>query len=153
MDTTIVTKCFFHQSSQFRKWVTFVLAMLIVSGCQGQTSQNSPTLGNKIDITEDLYHRLKANIFEPGKDPVICHVSKSPNLFQKMIPLFYKESAPHQMVRVFWERGSFWIKSDDHALVVIYMDVEATYSHVHIAPLAGFSTPREFRDVYEHPIR
>ena len=96
--------------------------MLIVSNCQEPTSDNEDSLQKPHDVTEDLYHRLKAGIFEPGKDPMIFSLVKKPNLYQRLKLPFYSEAAPHEMARVSWERGTFWVKSDDHALVVIYMD-------------------------------
>ena len=41
------------------------------------------------------------------------------------------------MVRVSWDRGSFWVKSDDHAYIIIYIDTEATFSHVQLATFEG----------------
>ena len=57
------------------------------------------------------------------------------------------------MARISWNGGSFWVKSDDHDLVVMYMDLEAIYSHVQIATLVGFEQSWEFRRKNEHPIR
>ena len=167
MDTTIATKCFFPQSRRLG-FIALILAMFLqiivifMSGCQDPISKGSPTLGHEIDITEDLYHRLKAGLFEAGKDPVICRIVKNPHyLFRKIKIPFYgsgkshhnEQGAPHKMVRVSWERGSFWVKSDDHALIVIYMDVETVYSHVHITTLEGFNNHREFRHRNESPVR
>ena len=158
MDTMIVTNFFSHQSNQFGL-IALALAgfvqiiLLILGGCQNPNSDTSPTFGHQIDVTEDLYHRLKAGLFEVRKDPLICQVLKRRNPDQKLRFPFSKEEAPHQMVRISWERGSFWVKSDNHALVVIYMDEEAIFSHVQVATLEGFATSRIFRESIEHPIR
>lgn len=152
MDPKIVINSFFRQSNQLGKLTVLALTMLILSGCQNPTPDTSAVWGYEFDVTEDLYHNLEAGLFEPEKDPVICHIKKK-NLYKKLRFPIYSEKAPHKMVRVSWERGSFWVKSDDHALVVIYMDPEATFSHVRIATLTGFSIDREFRNSIEPPIR
>lgn len=155
----IVMNQFFRQSNQLKKLIAFAFVILLqitailISGCQSPISDSYTTFGQTSDITEDLYHRLKAGLFEIGKDPVICRVVKKSNLYQRLRLPFYSERAPHKMVRVFWERGSFWVKSDDHALVVIYMDVEATFSHVQIATLEGLGNDREFMESTERPIQ
>ena len=138
------------------KEVMFFLAFVILigNGCQhSQSDTTSPVFGQHNDITEDLHHRLRAGLFEVGKDPVIAHIIKKPNVYSSLGLPFYSELAPYTMVRVSWERGSFWVKSDDHALVVIYMDMEATYSHVHLSTLDGFRSYRGFRQTIKHPIR
>ena len=125
------------------------IIVILMSGCQNSTLY---TWGEELDITEDLYHRIKAGLFEVGEEPVVCHIVRYPNLYTRLRLPFYSESAPHTMVRVSWERGSFLVKSDDQALVVIYMDSEVIFSHVHIATPEGFSNDREFRGKGEHPI-
>ena len=153
MDTKIVINSFFRQSNQLGKLTALALVVLILSGCQNPMSDAPVKLGYEFDVTEDLYHHLKAGLFEPEKDPMICRVIKKPNLYEKLKLPFYSKNAPHKMVRVSWERGSFWVESDDHALVVIYMDPEATFSHVQIATLEGFSLARIFREKNEVPVR
>lgn len=138
-----------------KKVIFFVaFVVLIGSGCQHSKSDTiSPVFGQHSDITEDLHHRLKAGIFEVGKDPVIAQIIKNKSIYDFFKLPFYSEIAPHTMVRVSWDRGTFWVKSDDHAHVVIYMDMEATYSHVHLSTLEGFQNYRGFRPTIKHPIR
>lgn len=156
----IVMNLFFHQSNQLRNLKIFTLVLiqivlLLISGCQNPNpkSYTPSSFGQKSDITEDLYHRLKAGLFRVETDAVIAHIVKKGNLYSKLRLPFYSKSAPHKMVRVSWERGSFWVKSDDQALVVIYMDTEAAFSHVHLFTLEGFGNIREFRESTERPIR
>ena len=154
-----VTKCFFHRGNWF--WRGMVLAfpilvqisILLMSGCKNPTSDIPYALGGNVDVTEDLYHRLKAGLFEAGKDPVICEINQHSSLPQKLRFPFHSSKAPYTMIRVAWERGSFWVESDDRALVVIYMDPEAIFSHVQITTLEGFGATRQFRYRAEHPIR
>ena len=158
MNSIIAIKCSIHQNdglgSMVLTWIILIKTIVfLISGCQHPNPGTPSVLGRKTDITEDLYHRLKAGLFIAGKDPVIFNIEKTPNPSQKLRFPFYNEKAPHKMVRIYWERGSFWVKSDDRALVVIYMDVEATYSHVQIATLEGFQNSRQFRETYKHPIR
>ncbi len=153
MDTKIVINLFSHQSNQLVKLMALVLATFILSGCQDSIVEDPNAFGYKFDVTEDLHHNLKAGLFEPEKDPMICHIIKKPNLYQKLGLPFYNNSAPHKMVRISWERGTFWVKSDDRALVVIYMDPETTYSHVQIATPKGLSSARVFKDKREIPVR
>lgn len=159
MDTIIVTKRFFRQSDLLWNRMTLVLVILVqitallMSGCKNPMSDIPYLLGHNIDVTEDLHHRLKAGLFEAGKDPVICEINRYSNLYQKLRLPFYNDKAPHTMIRVSWERGSFWVRSDDKALVVIYMDAEAIFSHVQITTLEGFGSARQFRYTAEHPIR
>lgn len=144
-----------HPLGKLMIFSSIILTQIIVSfisGCQTSTSI-PPIFGQTSDLTEDLHHRLKAGLFEPEKDPVIAQIHKSKNLFHKIDIPFYSNSAPDTMVRLSWERGSFWVKSDDHAYVIIYMDMEATLSHVQLATLEGFGNIREFRDRYDRPIR
>lgn len=153
-------RCFFRQSKELGSPSVFALVMLVqitallINGCQdSRFNTTSPTFGHSSDITEDLYHRLKAGLFEPEKDAVIAHIQKTRNFFHKLRLPFYDNDAPHTMVRISWDRGSFWVKSDDHAYVVIYMDAEAIFSHVQIDTFEGFGSAREFRNRNEKPIR
>ena len=153
-------KMFFSQSNLLGNLMLFSLIIFIqtivnfMSGCQTSTSIR-PTFGQTSDLTEDMYHRLKAGLFEPENDPMIAEIirKKSKNPFHKIGFPFYSNKAPHTMVRLSWERGSFWVKSDDHAYIVIYMDMEATFSHVQLATLEGFGNIRKFRAGNERPIR
>lgn len=153
-DTIIAMKCFSHLNSRLgTRALASVMLVLLMSGCQPPEIGPTPTLSLKTDITEDLYHRLKAGLFTAGTDPMIIRIEKDPIFFHELEIPFYIDEAPYKMMRVSWERGSFWVKPDNHALVVIYLDPEATYSHVEIATLRGYTNAREFRVGYEHPIR
>ncbi len=154
MDTMIVTKCFSHQGNRLGLMALALIFLIeIAVGCQRPMDADPSALSRKTDITEDLYHRLKAGLFIAGKNPVILQIVKHPNLFHRLQLPFYSIRAPREMARISWDRGSFWVAADDHALVVIYMDVEATYSHVQIETLEKFDNSRQFRREYEHPIR
>ena len=153
MDTIIVMKCSLHRSNKLGLLITLTLFIFISHGCQKPASDVDPPLGKVNDVTEDLYHRLNAGLFKVGFDPLIFHVVKNPNLYQILGLPFYNENATNTMVRLSWDRGSFWVKTDDHGLVVVYMDEETIFSHVQIATLEGFSSARQFTEFPEHPIR
>ena len=123
-----------------------------MSGCQTPTSVPS-VLGHQTDVTEDLHHRIQAGVFEVGKEPLVCLVEKASIENEKRRLLFQSRKSPRELVRFSWERGSFWVQADDHALVVIYMDQEAIFSHVQIATSDKFSLVRKIREKIRIPIR
>ena len=145
----VVMKWFFHQNNKLGILLIFALAgflqiaAVLMGGCQN-TRSDIPTFRAPIDVTEDLHHRLKAGLFQPEKDPVICHIKKKRNIYTKLRLPFYTEEAPHTMVRIHWERGSFWVYSNDRAHLIFYMDAEVTFSHVQVSTPEGFGNTREF---------
>lgn len=156
----VVMQCFFRQNNRcvgcialgFAIWV--LMTGLLTSGCQNsKLDTTAPVLGQYSDLTEDLHHRLQAGLFVPGKDPVVAHIIRHEKRIDKLRLPFINEDAPHTNVRISWERGSFWVKSDDHAHVVIYMDWEATLSHVQLTTFKGFGNSRVFSDRDKIPIR
>ena len=115
---------FFHLSSlcanSIAKFflVVFCILVLILSSC------HELELHQGHDITEDLHHRLISGLFEPGKDPFIIHIrSRGRNETSRPIVESY--------VRFSSVNGSFWVKSNEGASVIMYMDTEATFSHIH----------------------
>ena len=161
MEPTAVTNLFFRLNKRLDLIVKGSLVILIfvvfsLCGCLKKASDMEVVWGRAEDFTEDLHHRLQAGIFEFGKDPFICELM--PDLYHSSsdgkwrLP-FKPRTGAHQMTRIFWERGSFWVRSDDHALIVIHLDEEAGLSHIQIAPLKGFYLVRQFREKIEHPIR
>lgn len=133
--------------------LTVQITLLIQSGCQTPTPHTPRALGPGIDITENIYHRLKAGLFEIKKDPVILRVVKKPAQDTKFFHPLDLKKAPHTMVRVSWELGSFFVKSDNRALVVIYLNNEAALSHIQVAPLEGFNLNQHFREKVQPPIQ
>ena len=156
MDMITVTNLFFRQSKplgQIMKKLVILLNIILfaIVGCQGPTADSERDFGKAADVTEDLYHRLQAGLFEIGKEPFICEfVTDSPRKFE--FP-FRSRNGADQMARISWERGSFWIQTDDHALIVIYLDYETTLGHVQIAPSKGFQIVRQFREFIQRPVR
>ena len=153
-------RCFSRRNNWFVGLMAFGLVVFVlIVGFLINDYQNSKldttarVLGQHTDITEDLHHRLQAGLFIPGKDPVISQVVRRENRIDKLRLSFINKDAPHTNVRISWERGSFWVKSDDHAHVVMYMDWEATLSHVQLTTLKGFGSMRVFSDRDHIPFR
>ena len=150
-----VTYSFLHPCKGLIFLVAFVI--LIGAGCEKKT-EDIHAFGKSKDVTEDLYHRLKAGMFDPGTDPFVCKVVEVPH-FSSMSALFRRISIirvkkiPRQIIRVSWERGSFRVQSDDQARVVIYMDEETIFGHVQLSTLKGFGLSSGFREVVKHPYR
>ena len=147
---------FFRQSKRINLAFKVLVVLLCIvalglSGCQELPSDTGVIWGESKDVTEDLYHRLKSGIFEIRKDPLVCKLisNSSPKL---RLP-FKRKAGAYKMARISWERGSFSVKSDDHALIVIYLDEEAVLNHIQIAPVKGFQLVRQFRLLIRHPIR
>ena len=105
--------------------VAFCVCVLILSSC------DEPELGEVQDITEDLHHRLKAGMFEPGKDPFFIRIRTRGRRGKS-------QPAVGNFVHFSWENGSFSVKVDEGAAVVMYMDAEAIFSHI------NFSTDRRY---------
>lgn len=158
MDQTAVMKAFFHQNKRHVLRLTFFAVMLNLifccwSGCEKSTSETVVVWGKVHDVTEDLHHRLQAGLFEIGKDPLICEIIDSPRSGNISRLALKKKAGARKIARISWEGGSFWVKSDDHALIVTYLDAEAALSHIQIATSKGFQVTLQFREIIEHPIR
>ena len=162
MDKTIVTNLFFHQNKRLGFVLTELTVLLCVislslGGCEKISPDTEVVWGKSEDVTEDLYHRLQAGIFELDKDPYVCEIvidfEKRTTLSQKFGLPFKHRAGADKMTHISWERGSFWVKSDDHALVVFYLDAEAAYSHIQVAPIKGFQLVRQFSEHIRHPVR
>ena len=156
MNPKIVMNLFSRQGRQLGLIVKILVVLLsvislILIGCQTRPSDTEFALGKVEDVTEDLHHRLWAGFFEIGKEPFICKLT--PDSSQELRLSVKKRTGAYKMARVSWERGSFWVKADDHALIVIYLDEEVTFSHLQIAPIKGFKVVRQFRELIEHPVR
>lgn len=133
------------------------ILVLIWGGCE-QKADDHHAFGKVKDVTEDLYHRLKAGMFEPGTDPFVCEIVEIPRVvsisnFFRMKPLMRLKKVPREIVRISWERGTFQVQADDLGRVVIYMDEEVLFSHVQIATLKALGLSVQFREVTQHPFR
>lgn len=125
-----------------------VLSLLALSGCSlpsGKSNWDNTT--EIIDISEDLYHRMQAGLFVPGKEPL-------PLILMGGDPKGNLSPVAGQYLKLSWEMGSFWVKSNDRGQVILYMNREAAFSHVQMGPVAGGAllVRREFIENPVHPI-
>ena len=155
MAQTIVTKLSSHQNKRlglpFKNLIVLLGVILLLSGCQRPPAEMSSLWGKTKDVTEDLHHRLQSGIFEIGKDPVICELI--PELSWTLRIPFKSRTGAYEAARIAWERGSFWVQSDDHALIVVYLDEETIFNHVQVTPVKGFKILFQFRESLEKPVR
>ena len=150
------TNLFSRQSKQLglfiKGWVLLlIIIILTLSGCQRNPSDTESIWGESKDITETLHHRLQAGIFEIGKDAVICELIPE-HSWSLRIP-FKPRTGANETARISWERGSFWVQTDDHALIVIYLDEETILSHIQVTPMKGCRTLFQFREFINTPVR
>lgn len=151
-----VTNRFSRQSKRIgllvKIWVVLLgVIALTLGGCQRKPSETARLWGEAKDVTENLHHRLKAGIFEIGKDAFICELAPDSSWTLRMP--FKQRTGAYKMARITWERGSFWVQTDDHALIVIYLDEETVFGHIQVAPAKGFFTIFQFREFLKTPIR
>ncbi len=156
MKPATATNLFFHPNKRLDlivKASVVILSFVVFSlcGCPQKPADTKVVWGKAKDVTEDLHHRLQAGLFEVDKDPFICKLI--PDSSRKLRLPFKWITGADKMARISWERGSFWVKSDDHALIVIHLDEETALSHIQIAPINGFQVHRKFREIIQHPIR
>lgn len=158
MDMITVTNPFSHPSKRLGFTIKGLIVLLLIivlslSSCQKMPSDREVIWGKAQDVTEDLHHRLQAGLFEIGKDPFICELIPHSFGNQKLRLPFKQKAGAYKRTRISWDRGSFSIRADDHALIVVYLDAEMTFSHVQIATVKGFQVVRNFREIVQHPIR
>jgi len=121
-------------------FVVFCVLVLILSACRESERSYS------YDITEDLHHRLISGIFEPGKDPFILHLrsGRDRKRTRPLAGVFMRFSSVN---------GSFWVKTDEQALIVLYMDKEATFSHIHFFVDSRHHTITLYPEFPTRPVR
>ena len=139
----LVVNLFTHRSSTDLNSIFEFSILLICIIVLNLGACREPTVGEGYirDITDDLYHRLRAGIFEPENEPCVVRM---------VLPS--GRVTPGALLRVSWEHGSFRVKSNQDALVVMYMDTEAILNHVRIENISTGSTMLLFMEHPTHPI-
>lgn len=155
MDMITATNSFRHPGKALALLIGIIA--LIWGGC-GNKPKDISDFGKAKDVTEDIYHRLKAGMFEPSIDPLVCQIMAVPsvsniNALRHTKPPTKLKRTPRKIARVSWERGSFRVQSDDLGRVVIYMDEETLFSHVQVATLDGLGIGLQFFEIVSQPIR
>ena len=143
MDSTIVMNRYFHRNSDAGGLRAALLALSLCTVALNGCYHPAEGFGKERDLTDDLHHRLQSGLFRPASDPTILQLYKDNS----------DKRAPHQIVRLSWEKGSLLIRADDHALIVFYMDQEATLSHAKVSSAKDIGLALQFRADYQHPIR
>ena len=136
---------FFHLSSLYANaiakfsLIAFCVSVLILSSC------DEPELGMNQDITEDLHHRLSAGMFKPGKDPFFIRIHTRGRSSKS-------QPAVGSFVHFSWENGSFSVKADEGASVVMYMDTEAIFSHINFSADRRYSLSTLYTEYPQRPV-
>ena len=125
------------------KVVMFLMVFITLLGACHTQVDDIDDFGKTTDVTESVHHRFKAGMFDPAIDPFICEIIEPKTI----------REVPHQITRVSWDRGAFWVRADDKGLVVIYMDEEALFSHVQIATVKNLERAVIFREHLIRPVR
>ncbi|MCG8462487.1 MAG: hypothetical protein MI919_39890 [Holophagales bacterium] len=126
------------------RWLVALVVSSIVVGCAAPPPSFR---GVGIDVTEDLYHRMRAGLFLPDREPLICrlyHLGSQPGDRPRL--------APHSALRVSWELGSFQVRSDGHGQVVLYLDEMAAWGHLRLTTSERVSVARSFLEYPVHPV-
>lgn len=120
-----------------------ILCLALLSSCQSnQPLEPSPFY---IDVTEDFHHRMQSGALNLQKEPlVIAPLSNDQKSLVKM---------KNSYLRMSWELGSFWVKSNEESLVVMYWNSDVIYGHVQIASAEQGSTFRHFLPNPIHPVQ
>jgi len=108
----------------------------------GGTTQRSP-----LDLTNDLYHRTKAGLFRPDREPVVLQMARSNRAIGRAVPV------PGEYLSMRWDEGSLAVKGDAVGQVVVYMNAVAFYGHFQIeSPSSCDGAIRHFSVWPTHPV-
>jgi len=125
-----------------RTWCALVAAAVCVAAgarVRGDTHE-------ALDLTDDLYHRIKAGLFVPACEPLVLRVTRAGTAREG-------DPAPGEYLTFARDSGSFAVKTDARGNVVVHMDLEAALSHIRVITLPERGLVREFDESPHHPIR
>lgn len=101
-----------------------------------------------LDVTVDLYHRLRSGVFDPEREPLVLSLVSNP------LPTAPEAGLPDLPLRITTELGSLRVRSNGSGRVVLYMPGGTAFSHLRVAPsLRSTTVTREFHRRPSHPIR
>ncbi len=104
------------------------------------------TAGTVVDITEDFHHRMKSGVLNLQKEPVIISVVRR--------DAHGSHDTPNAYLKMSWELGSFWVKTNDNSLVVTHWNSDVIYGHVAVTSSTdGIGTARNFPQHPQHPVK
>jgi hypothetical protein len=87
---------------------------------------------------------MQAGLFVPAKEPL-------PLVLLGGDPDEHMGPVAGQYLKLSWEQGSFWVKSNEKGHVVFFMNNEAAFSHLHIGPSRTGALLVQ-RDFIENPV-
>jgi len=99
-----------------------------------------------LDLTDDLYHRIKAGLFQPTREPLVLRLTRAGEDGREV-------PARGEYAMFSRDEGSFGVRSDDHGAIVVHMDMEAALSHLSVNTPRDRGLVREFHEDPRHPIR
>lgn len=129
-----------------RGWRVALLCLLAgaCGGVEGAEEGFHPGL----DVTVDLYHRLRSGVFDPEREPLVLSLVSNPTATRPEAGL------PDLPLRITTELGSLQVRSNGSGRVVLYMPGGTAFSHLRLAPSRRSTTvTREFHRRLHHPIR
>lgn len=121
--------------------------------CHGTDGRAGPEFAQPIDaespvldLTDDLYHRLKAGLFVPQCEPLLLRTSQLGGPSEG-------QPAPGEYLTFAREGGTFAVRSDRRGAVVAHLDREAALSHMTVTTRPDCGLAREFEERPRHPLR
>ena len=128
-----------HVDPAARSWAPVcLLAVGLVLGAQAQQPA-------ALDLTDDLYHRIRAGLFRPEAEPVVLRVERT--VSTGAVPV------AGEYVHFAWDQARFAVRTTPRGTVVVHMDRELALSHVTVTVPLRFDLTREFDEYPVHPIR
>ena len=95
------------------------------------------------DLSDEIYHRVVAGFFVPECEPLVYRLAKQP-----------ERRDGNGFVRFNWEFGTFAVGAQDNGLIAVYLDENAAYGHISVAPSNDLSSASlVFMERPTHPIR
>ena len=116
---------------------SFALASAMLL-CACRRGAREPEYVEAIDVTSDFYHRAKAGLFRPDREPLVLRTLAAVD------PL----APPYFQVRS--DLGALSVLGDERGQLVLYMDTQMFFSHVQVA--CESDTARVFNEWPRHPI-
>lgn len=112
------------------------------------TEERDGVFRHPLDLTDDLYHRIKAGLFVPECEPLVIRASSHPEEGEE------PHSVAHEYFRFEWHLGRFDVRTSATGIIALHADREALLSHLRIwSPRLHHDMAREFLHYPSHPIR
>ncbi len=126
------------------------LPIAIVAALRGgEPKTTQATEHTWLDLTDDLYHRIKAGLFVPECEPLLCGVEQRHDSARET------GEGILGFLEIEWEEWRFAVAADEISeSVVLYMSPEIVFGHIRIRPSGrGTGVARWFLPWPYHPVR